>query len=59
MVPVIVWIYKRKGYKQYRFFVMKVYESEISVRGNKRVNSFLELTNNHSNPDEVKKFYIQ
>ena len=69
MVPVIVWFYQRKGYKQYRFFVMNVYESEISVKGNKKVKlsrlilrTHLSRINpriNHSNPDEVKKIYIR
>ena len=69
MVKVIVWIYKRKGYKQYRFLVMKVYESEISVKGNKRVKlsrlilrthfSKINPRLNHSIPDEVTKIYIR
>ena len=69
MVSVTVWLYKRKGYRRYRFFVMKVYESAINVKGNKRVKlSWLILRThlsrinpriNHSNPDEVKKFYIR
>lgn len=69
MVEVIVWIYKRKGYRQYRFWVKKVYESEISVKGNKRVKlsrlilrthlSKIDPRINHSNPNEVTKFYIR
>ena len=71
MVEVVVWIYKRKGYKQYRFLVMKVYESEISVKGNKRVKlsrlilrTRLSKINSRINyhysiPDEVTKIYIR
>ena len=70
MVEVIVWIYKRKGYKQYRFLVMKVYESEISVKGNKRVKLSRLILRTHFSkinsrinhyliPDEVTKIYIR
>ena len=69
MVSVVVWIYKRKGYRQYIFFVTEVYGSAISVKGNKRVRlSRLILrtrlhritpTINRFNPDEVRKFYIR
>lgn len=69
MVRVVVWIYKRKDYKQYRFFVMNVYVSAISVKGNKRIKlsrlilrTHLSRTDprlNHSIPDEVKKIYIR
>jgi len=72
MVKVIVWIYRRKDYRhyrQYRFFIMKVFGSEINVKGNKRVKLSRLILRTHfsrvnprikySNPDEVKKFYIQ
>ena len=69
MVKVVVWIYKRKGYRRYRFFVMNVYESAINVKGNKRVKlsrlffrTCLSRTDprlNYSLPDEVKKIYIR
>ena len=69
MIKVVVWIYQRIGYRQYRFFVMDVYESEIIVKGNKRVNlsrlilrTHLSRINpiiNYSIPDEVKKIYIR
>ena len=69
MIPVVVWLYQKRGYRLYRFFVMNVYESMISVRGNKRVKlsrlilrTHLSRINpriNHSNPDEVKKIYIR
>lgn len=74
MVSVTVWIYHRNknwrgGYRQYRFFVMNVYKSEIRVKGNKRVKlnrlilrtrlSRIDPRITHSNPDEVKKIYIQ
>ena len=72
MVKVIVWIYRRKDYRhyrKYRFFIMKVFRSEISVKGNKRVKLSRLILRTHfsrfnprikySNPDEVKKFYIQ
>ena len=69
MVPVVVWLYRREECRLYRFFVMNVYESEISVKGNKRVKlsrlilriqlSKINPRINHSNPDEVTKFYIR
>ena len=69
MVEIIIWLYKRRSYRQYRFVIMNVYESEISVKGNKRVKlsrlilrthfSKINPWINHSNPDKVKKFYIR
>ena len=69
MVEVVVWIYQRRGYRLYRFFVMNIYESKIYVKGNKRVKlSRLILrtrlhritpTINRINPDEIRKIYIQ
>jgi len=69
MIEVVVWIYQRRGYRQYRFFVLELFESEIIVKGNKRVKlsrlilrTHLSKINpiiNHSIPDEIKKFHIQ
>ena len=69
MVGVVVWLYRKRDYRLYRFFVMNVYESKIYVIGNKRVKlsrlilrthlSRITPRINYSNPDEVKKIYIQ
>ena len=69
MVEVVVWIYQRRGYRLYRFFVMKVYESEISVKGRKKVRlgrlilrtriSRISPHSIYSTPDEVKKIYVR